>query len=221
MAQAADYTDLYSKFVIQLDLDFKTASLKSGSLGQDLQTMFLEYSDTFLRNAQKSKEQIELKAALVEEVRNSVRYVLHCTVLYYIVFYCTVLYSTILYCIAQYHIMLHCTVLHFTVPYCKDCTIVYNTHRTKHFYSDQHSTYHFTTPLSNSLSSFSFPSLLLLSYYHLSLSLSSHLFFSFLFFSFLLTPTASSFYITDDEKAPKRDGDNNNRIHLHLHHRCW
>ena len=110
MAQAADYTDLYSKFVIQLDLDFKTASLKSGSLGQDLQTMFLEYSDTFLRNAQKSKEQIELKAALVEEVRNSVRYVLHCTVLYYTVLYCTVLHSIISCCTVLCCILLHRTV---------------------------------------------------------------------------------------------------------------
>lgn len=115
MAQAADYTDLYSKFVIQLDLDFKSASLKSGSLGQDLQTMFLEYSDTFLRNAQKSKEQIELKAALVEEVRNSVRYVLHCTVLYYIVFYCTVLYCTVLHCIISCCTVLCCILLHRTV----------------------------------------------------------------------------------------------------------
>lgn len=30
--------------------------------------MFLSYSDTFLRDAQLSKEQIELKASLMEEV---------------------------------------------------------------------------------------------------------------------------------------------------------
>jgi hypothetical protein len=78
VTQASEYTDLYSKFVVQLEIDFKDASLKSGALGQDLQTMFLEYSDSFLRDAQASKEQIEMKAAVVEEVgvgwRNTVQY---------------------------------------------------------------------------------------------------------------------------------------------------
>ena len=90
-------------------------------------------------------------------------YVLHCTVLYCTILHSTVLYCTVLYCTVLHRIISCCTVLHCkdcTIPYCKDCTIVYNTHRTKHFYSDQHSTYHFTTPLSYSLSSFSIPSLL-------------------------------------------------------------
>jgi hypothetical protein len=69
VTQASEYTDLYSKFVIQLEIDFKDASLKSGALGQNLQTLFLEYSDSFLKDAQASKEQIEAKAAIVEEVR--------------------------------------------------------------------------------------------------------------------------------------------------------
>lgn len=54
--------------MIQLDIDFKNSSLKSGSLGQELQTMFLAYSDSFLRQAQISKDQIEAKAVAVEEV---------------------------------------------------------------------------------------------------------------------------------------------------------
>lgn len=66
--QATEYTDLYSQFVVQLDIDFKNSSLKSGSLGQELQTMFLAYSDSFLRQAQISKDQIEAKAVAVEEV---------------------------------------------------------------------------------------------------------------------------------------------------------
>lgn len=65
--------------MIQLEIDFKDASLKSGALGQDLQTMFLEYSDSFLRDAQASKEQIELKAAVVEEVRMGVRSRIQCS----------------------------------------------------------------------------------------------------------------------------------------------
>jgi hypothetical protein len=94
--QATEYTDLYSQFVVQLDIDFKNSSLKSGSLGQELQTMFLAYSDSFLRQAQISKDQIEAKAVAVEEVSGGEER--GCTVLYHAVLYCTMLYCTVLYC---------------------------------------------------------------------------------------------------------------------------
>lgn len=74
--QATEYTELYSQFVIQLDIDFKNSSLKSGSLGQELQTMFLAYSDSFLRQAQISKDQIEAKAVAVEEVSDVMKRIL-------------------------------------------------------------------------------------------------------------------------------------------------
>ena len=41
---------------------------KTGNLGEVLQTMFLAYSDSFLKQAQISKELIEAKAFAVEEV---------------------------------------------------------------------------------------------------------------------------------------------------------
>lgn len=91
--QATEYTDLYSQFVVQLDIDFKNSSLKSGSLGQELQTMFLAYSDSFLRQAQISKDQIEAKAVAVEEVSGTDEC---CSVL------CAVQYSTILYWTEQH-----------------------------------------------------------------------------------------------------------------------
>ena len=53
-------------------------TLKTGSLGEELQTMFLSYSDNFLRDAQLSKEQIELKASLMEEVSGFCFAVLFC-----------------------------------------------------------------------------------------------------------------------------------------------
>jgi hypothetical protein len=46
-----------------------TVTDKTGNLGEVLQTMFLAYSDSFLKHAQISKELIEAKAIAVEEVR--------------------------------------------------------------------------------------------------------------------------------------------------------
>jgi hypothetical protein len=46
-----------------------TVTDKTGNLGEVLQTMFLAYSESFLKHAQISKELIEAKAIAVEEVR--------------------------------------------------------------------------------------------------------------------------------------------------------
>ena len=78
---------------MQLDIDFKNSSLKSGSLGQELQTMFLAYSDSFLRQAQISKDQIEAKAVAVEEVSEGDE----CSTL--VLYHSTVLCSVVLYCV--------------------------------------------------------------------------------------------------------------------------
>ena len=51
-----------------LNRTFKVTD-KTGNLGEVLQTMFLAYSDSFLKQAQISKELIEAKAIAVEEVR--------------------------------------------------------------------------------------------------------------------------------------------------------
>lgn len=49
---------------------------KTGNLGEVLQTMFLAYSDSFLKQAQISKELIEAKALAVEEVNLNLNLVL-------------------------------------------------------------------------------------------------------------------------------------------------
>lgn len=55
---------------LTLTLPFNlTVTDKTGNLGEVLQTMFLAYSDSFLKHAQISKELIEAKAIAVEEVR--------------------------------------------------------------------------------------------------------------------------------------------------------